>query len=83
MEVELLKFGQSLEVGQVFELVVDGDENTKSGVTGPALIDLLKLVPRNVQIVKFWAFETGPFVELVVGNVEPLEICEALLSGEN
>ena len=83
LQIELLELGQSLEVRQVFELVVDGDKDAKSGMALPALVDLLELVARDVQVVQLGALEAWPFVEFVVRDVEPLEVEEGLLGSEH
>ena len=71
-EIKLLEPGAIFESRQALKLIVGSRENAKGLVSSPAFVDFLELVTRNVEVVKLGALEGGPFVELVVGDVEPL-----------
>ena len=78
-KVEFLKHGAILERSQALELVVCSRKDAQSGMTRPLIVDLLQFVARDVEVVELGALESWPLVELVVGDVEPLQVGEGLL----
>ena len=52
-------------------------------MTGPCLIDFLELVTADVESVKLGALEAGPFEEFIVRDIEPLEVRETVICGED
>ena len=49
----------------------------------PPIIDLLQLVATDVEVFELRALNGRELQELVVGNVKPLELQEAIILSEN
>ena len=48
-------------------------------MTGPFSTNLLQLVPTNVKVVEFGAFERWELCEFIVLDIEPFQVRESLL----